>query len=275
MIDSLHGMSDQERLARYVDVWWSAVRDLTAVLDEVPPEQWTTPTDLPGWDVRACASHTAHLESVLAGNAEETAEVGEPSHVTGLMGLYTEIGVVNRQHRAPAEIVAEILEVTTRRHEQLLADPPTDASAKPPVIFGGVPWTWEVLLRNRPLDIWMHEQDVRRAVGMPGGLDSVAAQHTTDYLLEGFGFVLAKKARATPGTTALVDVEGSAPIAFTVNDAARGERLTELPADPTVTLRADRESYVVLAGGRRPAAVEVEGDRELGQRILAVMATTP
>ncbi len=138
-----------------------------------------------------------------------------------------------------------------------------------------MPWTWEVLLRNRPLDIWMHEQDVRRATGRPGGLDSVAAQHTTDYLLEGFGFVLARKAGAAPGTTALVDVDGSAPIAFTVNDAGRGERLPELPSRPTVTLRTDRESYVVLAGGRRHAAVDVEGDRELGQRILAVMATTP
>lgn len=268
-------MSDQERLARYVEVWWAAVRDLTAVLEAVPPEQWTTPTDLPGWDVRACASHTAHLESVLAGHGEETAEVGEPPHVTGLMGLYTEIGVVTRQDRSPAEIVAEIRAATARRHEQLLADPPTDGSAKPSVIFGGVPWTWETLLRNRPLDIWMHEQDVRRAVGRPGGLDSAAAQHTTDYLLEGFGFVLAKKAGAAPGTTAVVDVEGSAPIAFTVNDAGRGERLTELPADPTVTLRTDRESYVVLAGGRRPAGVAIEGDQGLGQRILAVMATTP
>ncbi|WP_148612234.1 maleylpyruvate isomerase family mycothiol-dependent enzyme [Nocardioides rubriscoriae] len=271
-------MSDAPRLAGYVETWWQAVQDLLAVLEQVPAEQWSTPTDLAGWDVRAVASHTAHLESILAGRPEETADVGEPPHVTGFMGLYTEIGVVNRREHSPEQIVAEIREVTSLRHEQLLADPPTDGAARPAVVFGGVPWTWEVLLRNRPLDVWMHEQDVRRAVGRPGGLDSRAAQHTADYLTESFGFVVAKKAGAAPGTTAVLDVAGSPTIAFTVNDAGRGERLPAVPADATVTLRTDRETFVLLAGGRRTApqgSVTVEGDQELGARIVSVMATTP
>ena len=271
-------MSDQERLAGYVDVWWRAVNDFLAVLEEIPEEQWSTPTDLAGWDVRAVASHTAHLESVLAGAPEETAEVGEPPHITGLMGLYTEIGVANRRESSPDEIINEIRSATTSRHTALLADPPTDGSAKPEVIFGGVPWDWETLLRNRPLDVWMHEQDVRRAVGRPGNLDSAAAQHTADYLVEAFGYVLAKKAKAAPGTTAVLAVEGSAPVAFTVNDAGRGEPLPEIPVRADVSLRMDRETFIVLAGGRRtaePGQVAVDGDQELGARILAGMATTP
>ena len=275
---------DAARLAGYVETWWQAVQDFTALLDQVPDAEWSTPTDLAGWDVRACAAHTAHLESVLAGEPEETADVGEPPHVTGFMGLYTEIGVVNRRDRAPAEIVAEIREVTTRRHEQLLADPPTDPDARPPAIFGGVPWTWEVLLRNRPLDVWMHEQDVRRAVGRPGGLDSRAAQHTADYLIESFGFVLAKKAGAPVGTTAVLDVAGSPTVAFEVvardDGKTRGRLLPagELPAAATLALRKDRESFVVRAGGRRKpveGAVTVEGDRALAERVLSMMATTP
>ena len=271
-------MNDQERLAGYVEVWWSAVQDFVAVLEQVPVEQWTTPTDLPGWDVRACAAHTAHLESILSGNPEETADVGEPPHVRGFLGLYTEIGVVNRCEHGPEQIISEIREVTTRRHQALLAEPPTDATAKPEIVFGGVPWSWDVLLRNRPLDVWMHEQDVRRAVGLPGGLDSIAAQHTTDYLAESFGFVVAKKAGAPAGTTAVLTIEGSEPIAFTVNDAGRGERLAAAPATPTVALRTDRASFVLLAGGRRapaPDAVTIDGDQSLGRQILDAMATTP
>jgi uncharacterized protein (TIGR03083 family) len=270
--------TDQQRLAGYVDIWWRAVDDFTTLLEEVPAEEWSTPTDLAGWDVRAVASHTAHLESILAGAPEETAEVGEPDHVTGLMGLYTEIGVVNRRDSSPDQIINEIRSVTTARHTALLADPPTDGAAKPEVIFGGVPWDWETLLRNRPLDVWMHEQDIRRAVGRPGNLDSPAARHTTDYLIESFGYVLAKKAGAPSGTTAVLVVDGSAPAAFTVNDIGRGEPLAELPDDPDVTLRMDRASFIVLAGGRRPAepgAVTIEGDEALGRRIVASMATTP
>ncbi len=270
--------TDQQRLAGYIDVWWRAVDDFTTLLEEVPAEEWSTPTDLAGWDVRAVASHTAHLESILAGAPEETAEVGEPDHVTGLMGLYTEIGVVNRRDSSPDQIINEIRSVTTARHTALLADPPTDGAAKPEVIFGGVPWDWETLLRNRPLDVWMHEQDIRRAVGRPGNLDSPAARHTTDYLIESFGYVLAKKAGAPSGTIALLVVEGSAPAAFTVNEIGRGEPLAELPGDPDVTLRMDRASFILLAGGRRPAepgGVTIEGDETLGRRIVDSMATTP
>ena len=271
-------MTDAELLAGYVEVWWQAIDDFTTLLEQIPEEQWDLPTDLPGWDVRAVAAHVAHLEKVLATGVEEQAEIGEPAHVTGAMGRYTEIGPANRRGASADELIREIRESATARHTALLADPPTDAAARPERVFGGVPWDWRTLLRNRPLDVWMHEQDVRRAVGLPGGLDSPAARHTTDYLLESVGFVLAKRVGAPAGTTLVAEVDGSEPIAFAVNDAGRGERLTEIPVDPTVRLRTDRETFLLLAGGRRaagPDALRLEGDAALGERVVEAMATTP
>lgn len=271
-------MSDQERLAGYVEVWWQAVEDFTALLAELPDEQWSTPTDLAGWDVRAVAAHTAHLEAILAGGPEETAEVPELPHITGLMGTYTEIGVITRRDTAPRAIVEEIRTAAAARYRALTENPPTDGSARPEVIFGGVPWSWETLLRNRPLDVWMHEQDVRRAVGRPGGVETPAAQHTTDYLMESFGYVLAKKAQSPAGTTAVLRVQGSEPMAFAVDENGRGRRLEQLPESPAVELATDRETFVVLAGGRRhaePGAVQVTGDQQLGERLVGLLATTP
>ncbi len=270
-------MSDQELLAGYVEVWWQAVNDFLDLLESVPEEQWSTPTDLAGWDVRAVASHVAHLEGILAGAPEETADVGEPPHVTGFMGLYTEIGVVHRREAHPDEIINEIRTAVTKRHTALLADPPTDGDARPEHIFGGVPWSMRTLLRNRPLDVWMHEQDVRRAVARPGNLDGPAAKHTAEYLAESLGYVLGKKVGAPAGTSLLLDMEGSAPIAFAVDENGRGQRVAS-PAGPTVTLHMDRESFIRLAGGRcaaEPGRVSVDGDRELGARVLASLATTP
>ena len=273
--------SDAERLAGYVEVWWQAVTGFVALLEQLPEGAWSMPTDLPGWDVRAIAAHVAHLERVLATGEEETAEVGKPAHVTSPMGHYTEIGPVNRRDSAPAEIIAEIRGATAARHEALLADPPTDGSARPERIFGGVPWSWETLLRNRPLDVWMHEQDIRRAVGLHGGLDTPAAQHTTDYLMESLGFVLAKRVGASAGTTAVLEVEGSTPLAFEVVEVdgkLRGQQLSAPPEHPTVRLHTDRESFLLLAGGRRAPwaeAVEISGDEDLGERVVAAMATTP
>jgi uncharacterized protein (TIGR03083 family) len=271
-------MSDRERLAGYVGIWWRAVDDFTSLLEEIPADEWSSESDLPGWDVHAIAAHTAHLERVLAGGDEETVEVGEPDHVKGWMGLYTEQGVVARRDRTRDELINEIREATTSRHTALLADPPTDGSAKPDRIFGGIGWNWETLLRNRPLDVWMHEQDVRRAVGRPGGLDSPAAAHTVDYLSESLGYVLAKRAGAAPGTSLRLDVEGHAPVAFVVGDDGRGRRLDELPDALTVAIATDRESFAVLAGGRRTppeGAVRIDGDVDLGRRVLDLLAVTP
>lgn len=271
-------MTDQELLAGYVDVWWEAINDFTALLERLAPEQWATPTDLPGWDVRAVASHVAHLEGILAGGPEETADVGEPPHVSGFLGLYTEIGVVNRRDAEPGSIIEEIHAAATARHTALLTDPPTDSGAHPDVVFAGVPWTWQVLLRNRPLDVWMHEQDVRRAVGLPGGMDTAPARHTAEYLAESLGYVLARKVGAPAATTLVLEMAGSEPVAFVVDERGRGERLPELPDPASVTLACDRETFVVLSGGRRPVAtdaVRVSGDQDLGRRVVEAMATTP
>ena len=103
-------------------------------------------------------------------------------------------------------------------------------------------------------------------------------QDAVDYLLESMGYVLAKRAGAPSGTTLVVQVEGSDPAAFTVNEDGRGAPLPEVPDEPTIRLTTDRESFVLLAGGRRAVAedaVRVEGDDELGRRIVSSMAVTP
>jgi uncharacterized protein (TIGR03083 family) len=175
-------------------------------------------------------------------------------------------------------IINEIREATTARHTALLADPPTDGNASPEHIFGGVPWNLRLLLRNRPLDVWMHEQDVRRAVGRPGGMDTPAARHTAEYLAESLGYVLGKKVAAPTGTSLVLDMEGSAPFAFEIDENGRGQRLAVPPSAPTTTLRMDRESFIRLAGGRcaaEPGKVRIDGDQVLGQQVLDHLATTP
>lgn len=267
-----------DELHAYVDVWWEAVNDLTALLDKIPADAWHTPTDLPGWDVQAVVAHTAHLESLLAGKEHEEVEIGDGAHVRGVMGQFTEQGVVARRDNTPDELLNEIRSSTTARHTQLLADPPTDPSAAATGLFGAIGWDMRTLLRNRPLDVWMHEQDIRRALAMPGGMDTPAAEHTTGCLAASLGFVLAKKAKAAPGTSALLEVEGHGPVSAVVTDEGRGLLLEELPAEPTVGLRTDRESFILLAGGRRrpePGRVEVFGDQDLGQRLLDHLAVTP
>jgi uncharacterized protein (TIGR03083 family) len=271
-------VDDRSRLSGYVDVWWEAVGTFLRLLEDLGPDDWSRPTDLPGWDVHACAAHTAHLEAILAGAPEETVSFDPPDHATTLTRLYTEQGVVARRGRTPAELIEEIRASAAIRHQRLLADPPSDPRGKPEPIFAGVPWNWETLLRNRPLDVWMHEQDVRRAIGRPGGMDTAAARHVVDYLSEGLGYVLAKRAGAPAGTTLVIAVQGHDARAFEVDESGRGVAVRDVPDAPTVALAMDRESFIVLAGGRRepePGRVRVEGDADLAERVLERLALTP
>jgi uncharacterized protein (TIGR03083 family) len=212
-----------------------------------------------------------------AGHPHEEVEIGEPAHVHGMMGVFTEQGVVARRGTAPDTVLRDILACATARHTQLLDDPPTDGSAPAPGVFGAIGWTVERLLRNRPLDVWLHEQDVRRAVDRPGNLDGPGAIHTADYLAESLGFVLGKRVGAPAGTTLVLQVAGHPAYGFEVGDDGRGRPVAP-PVDPTVRLTTDRETFVLLAAGRRearPGAVQVEGDATLAEQVLASLAVTP
>ena len=271
-------VSDQDRLAALVSVWWEAVDSFTHLLERVGDDQWGTPTDLPGWDVHAIAAHIAHIEALLTGRAHDDIEIGDAPHARGMMGRFTEQGVVARRPETPDALITEIRESTTARHTRLLADPPTDASTPAPSVFHAMGWTIGLLLRNRPLDVWMHEQDIRRALDLPGNLDSAPAIHAADYLMESLPFVVGKRVQAPIGSVVRLEVARHAPVSVAVGEDGRGRAATPEDGEPTVRLAMDRETFVVLAGGRRPAepgSVGVFGAGELGERVLAALAVTP
>ena len=268
-------MSDAEMLAGWINVWKQAVDDFVAVLAEIPEAEWSTPTALPGWDVHAVVAHVAHLEALLAGARHEDVAIGEPEHVKSSMGTFTEQGVVARRGHTKEQLLDEIRRSVEVRARELDAAPPTDATAKAPHVFGAIGWDQRTLLRNRPLDVWMHEQDVRRAVGRPGNLDGPGARHCATYLLESLGVVVAKRAGCPAGTSVVVEVDGVGTHAVLVDDNGRAQTI-EPPADPTVHLAMDVAEHTQLAGGRaRPTGIRVAGDAAVAEQVLAAMAVTP
>ena len=273
-------MTDQERLARYVEIWRGAVDDVVALLRDLEDDDWARPTELAGWDVRAVAAHLAHIESELSGVARTKVTVPELDHLTAPSALYTEAGLIARDSLSNAEIVDELEHAVALRLEQLHSDPPTDAAADPPITPGGMPWDWEKMLRNRPLDVWMHEQDIRRAVDRPGRLKSAAAAHTAMVFTMSFPFSVGKKVSPPAGTTVVLDVSGVTPVhlAVEMNESGRCVPLGTDPSSPTVALRMDLETFAILCGGRRSvgdASVGITGDEDLGRRVLDAMAVTP
>jgi uncharacterized protein (TIGR03083 family) len=230
--------------------------------------------------VRAVASHLAHLESELAGNPQEQVEVPPAPHVKGLMGQFTEAGPLARASWSTERIVDELESSVEKRYGELVDAPPSDPGAPGPGFAGLVGWSWETLLGNRCVDMWMHEQDIRRATGRPGGLDGPGAARVADVFARSLPYVLGKKVGAPAGTTVVLHITGShaRELAATVGQDGRGTPVAPPPDDPTVRITLGFEAWTVLAGGRRAVdAVEAEvtGDRELGRRILENLAVTP
>jgi uncharacterized protein (TIGR03083 family) len=273
-------MSDVKPLQELVDVWRLTADQVIDLLRQLEPDDWGRPTDLPGWNVRSIAAHMAHLESELAGNPQEHVDVPAAPHIKGLMGQYTEAGPLARTDWPTDRIIDELEQSVAARARALAADPPTDGSALGPSFAALLGWSWETLLTNRPFDLWMHEQDIRRAVGRPGDLDTAGAQHAAQVFAKSLPYVLGKRVEAPTGSTAVLVVTGpqELELAAAVRGDGRGVALTDVPAQPTTRITVDFESWTVLAGGRRtPDEVhaKIEGDQELGRRILANLAVTP
>lgn len=271
-------MNDASRLAELVQIWHRAVADFVALARELPEDQWHLPTDLAGWDVKDNVAHTAHLEAVLAGAPEETLPVEEAPHIRDLAGFYTEQGVLARRERDLASLADEIETSAAIRYAELQAAPPTDGAAAPPRTPGGIGWNNATLLSNRPLDVWMHEQDIRRATGRPGGFDSPAARHTVAAFGRALPMVVGKRVAPPAGTTVRVDVpEAEQSWTVAVGDDGRAAR-AEATDSPTVRITLGAEDFVVLAGGRRPLEAttpKIEGDADLGRAVLTSLAVTP
>ncbi len=272
-------MNDQQRLLGLLDTFETTLADFTSVVRELREGEWETPTDLAGWNVHDLVSHTAHLEAVIAGSPEETVPVPEGlPHVTSLMGFYTEQGVISRKGHTREELLVEIETSARRRLDETRANPPADGSGNPPKTPGDVLWSWNTMLSNRPLDVWMHEQDIRRATARPGHLDSVGARHAVRVFGRGLGFVLGKKVGADPGRTAAVELT-DIPVRFvvTVDQSGRGGASDD-DVVPDVTLQMSTESFIVLSGGRQAPSsrhVAIDGDTDLGDRLLSSLAVTP
>jgi uncharacterized protein (TIGR03083 family) len=271
-------MNDAPRLAELVETWRQAIAEFVALARELPEDQWHLPTDLDGWSVKDNVAHTAHLEAVLAGAPEETVPVDEAPHIRDLAGFYTEQGVLSRRDRDMASLADEIETAAAARHAALQADPPTDGAAAHPKTPGDVPWSNARLLSNRPLDVWMHEQDIRRATGRPGGFDSPAARHTIVSFGGALPMVVGKRVAPRVGTTVQVDVPDAGQ-SWTVTIGDDGRAAVVAPVDsPTVRITLAAEDFIVLAGGRRgvdATSPKIEGDAALGQAVLANLAVTP
>ncbi|GAA1244384.1 maleylpyruvate isomerase family mycothiol-dependent enzyme [Kitasatospora nipponensis] len=277
-------MTDNQTVQAHTDAWTHSIESIAELLAPLPGDSWNRPTECPGWSVRDVVSHVIAVESELLGDPRPIHSLpSDLRHIKDELARYLELPVDKRRCHTAPEMTSELEYVIIRR-SRALRNATTGADDQ--VRFPAGPFSFDLpyrqLLRIRTLDVWVHEQDLRRALRLPGNLDSPGALVTRDVLLEGLPKVVAKLAGAPAGSAVAFDVTG--PLEFLrtvrVDENGRGSIDSTIALGPDVRFTLDWDTYLRLATGRvRPdalpaGAVEVAGDTELANRILANFVLT-
>ncbi|MBV9830613.1 MAG: SCP2 sterol-binding domain-containing protein [Marmoricola sp.] len=125
----------------------------------------------------------------------------------------------------------------------------------------------------------MHELDIRRALDRPRGYDGPVAAHVIGVFGRALPMVVGRRVAPASGTCVrLLVPDAGRDWAVRLGEDGRAGFVDPDDASPDVTVSLSAEDYVVLSGGRRPVTAtdaRVEGDRELGARVLGSLAVTP
>jgi uncharacterized protein (TIGR03083 family) len=265
----------QEETVAVLAEEWEAIASLGA---ELPPTEWSLPSECPGWTVRDLVAHMIGTERSLLGEPEPARPGMAAPHVRNGVGASNEAWVQARRSVAGAQLLAEFVEVTGRRLADLRAWPAERFDEVAPSPVGMVPY--REYMAVRVMDCWVHEQDIRVATGRPGHADGPAAAIAMARIASAMPFVVGKRARAPEGASVRFDLRapGARRIDVVVRDG-RAVTADDLTGAPTVTLTMDGDAFWRLGCGRISEAdarardlVDVVGDGALAGRVLGSMA---
>jgi len=267
-------------IARFEEVW----SDIVDLCSDLTDDQWNLATDCPGWSVKDHVSHMIGTERMLLGEqpAEGTEPAGAAPYVRNDIGRANEQWIATYSDCTGKEVLDEFRSVTSRRMMAMTGMSKDDWDREGFTPEG--PGPYRIFMEIRVFDCWYHDQDIREALGRPGYLEGPVADLSLGRIPpKGLGYVVGKKAGAPPGTTVVFEVHGLPQIVATISVPPEGRAvlLDAAPDDPTVRIATDRRTFARLAGGRwtgdqarEQGAVRVDGDTELGNRIVDNMAFT-
>lgn len=242
-------------------------------------------TACPGWTVRDQFAHIVSLEAWVQGEEAPDLDLSDRPDVKEGIGVIVERFLASRRDRSLEELLEELDFLASSRVQHLQAEStsPEDAAAGP---FG--PTTLLGLTESRLFDLWVHEQDIREAIGRPGNLDSPAAAHVVRLLFDALPRIVARTAKVPAGHAVILDLSG--PVV-----GRAGARVEERDGKPhgiplftggteqhpdvvSTTLTLSTQAATRRAAGRvstDDTHVTVTGDQEIARRVLDALVIAP
>lgn len=250
------------------DVWSS----LDALLETLTETQWKTMTECPGWTVQDTVAHLLSSERGLHGEPPTKHKASDLSNVKNPIGEFNEHEIDARRGMSGAEVFAEWREIQNKRRGTL-SSAGDDYFAREMMTPTG-PGTFADFLHIRVMDAWVHEQDIRRALGRPGNESGPAAEHSLGRFARSLPMVVGKRGKAPDGSVVTVQVTGPITRTFHIATSNGKAAHVESATNPVCVISADSNTYVALCCGRQfwrsgDERVHITGDAELAGRILS------
>lgn len=243
-----------------LDLCWSS---LNSLLDDLTDDQWSTQSLCPDWDVAGVVMHLVAVEEMLLGRAPS--EFAERLPFEEVAGFTDAMASLSR-----AELTEKFASVTAARKTEL-AELSDDDFATPVMTPVG-PGTYGRFMDIRVFDFWVHEQDIRTPLNLPGHEVGVAAERSIDEIRMSMPYIAGKRVGVPDGSSLRVQLTG--PIAGEITVRVDGRaRLVDDADETTATITADSTTFALLACGRVDPQSRIDsgkitwsGDVALGEK---------
>jgi uncharacterized protein (TIGR03083 family) len=255
---------------------FGSLSDLCAPLT---PDQWDLASCLPGWTVQDVLSHMVGTESMLSGVPTPQADISRLDHLRNAIAEGNELWVESMRSLTGAEVLARFGEITGRRLVDLDAMTQDDFDA-PSWTPAGRDETYGRFMRIRHYDCYLHEHDIRDALGVASRNDIDDLRSALDEVSTGIGYIVGRRASMPEGTRVRINLTGPAARTYLVQVEGRAVLVDSFDQPPTVEVELPVPLFLRLTGGRRdvhPAPggeIRYAGDRNLGQQLVAHLAFT-
>ncbi len=277
-----------EDLSGLADAFGHTVQSVIDLGTALHTEDFEKPTACPGWTVKDQISHVVGLEAWIASGEDPAVKVPDYPYLRHDLARFMEMHVEVRRRVPGPEVVAELISLLPERLAFY-----RDPSLTPDTLIRS-PWGLAPagrVLRNRTMDVWVHEQDLREALGRPGDLDSAAASVFVDFFFDALPRLVAKDAAVPPGNVVVFAITGpvigraGVRVEADAEGAAVGTALfsgvdheTQDHHESTTTITMSTQALGRRAAGRgttEDVHVSVHGDEDIARQVLQAIPFTP
>ena len=188
-------------------------------------DQADLPSDCPGWSVRDLFAHIVGLGQLLDGAPVPDVDLPDLDHVVNDLDRHMEGPIQIRRGLPLVAVVDELEGFRPRRltHLRQLASAEGDPEVTSPF---GDPRPLSATLPVHLVDIWSHEQDLRRALGLAVQTDTPAGRFCLTRTLEVWSALLPRKVEGVDAELVVTATgEGSDGQATTIELGAGGQQL--------------------------------------------------